>query len=137
MSQDHHDERAIVDIVVRASCRWDDRDPAVVADCFHDDGKLIVFKSGEKLGEWPKREAMMSRFKESMDIFVGVSVRHVVTNSLIETRTETHADVKSYVTVLVGTESGGFAIHGTGRYEDRLRHSPKGWLIESRTIRLD
>jgi hypothetical protein len=123
---------AIRDTIVRYNAAGDSGHLDELALCFSEDGELDLPGEAALRG----RGAIVVRLSQVADELRRSPgrplFRHHVGGSQITLTSETEARVRS--TFLVVTEIG---LDHSGRYLDRFRRTPGGWLIAQRRVRLD
>jgi 3-phenylpropionate/cinnamic acid dioxygenase small subunit len=101
--------------------RWDELPTFFTPDCVVDFGRVMGVHEGHD---------GVRRMAEMID-GTGLTMRHYVTNVIVERADGERADVTSYVLALTGPAFGSLA-QTTGRYDDELVKRDGRWLIQRR-----
>lgn len=101
--------------------RWDELPALFTTDCVVDFGRVMGVHEGH---DGVRRMAGMIGS-------TGLTMRHYVTNVIVEQADGDRAEVTSYVLALTGPAFGSLAVT-TGRYEDEVVRRDGRWLIRRR-----
>ena len=118
--------------IYRYAHAFDENDMDAFADCFTEDG-VIKRAGGDVVG----REEIRRIFAERRNGYDerGEQPRHIVTNILIDQRSETEATVTSYLMLTV--TASGTEIRVSGRYVDEMVLDGDRWRFASRETAVD
>ncbi len=121
--------------------RWcwgmDERDLAVVADCWTEDARMHVNLPGRDPMEVVGRAAILARLQKAWDDNPPTAmVKHVTTSVHIEDETDEEASVRSYV-VSFGLNDSRPALFSLGRHHDRLMLQDGVWRLRERRQTID
>ena len=117
-------------------------DPAMYASVFTEDAELmsggnVLAKGRDAL--FAVGESDRKRFNAGAkpDERSFGTMRHVVTNSVVELTSDTTATAFCYVLTIANEEGVGPQIMSVGRYEDKFEKVDGQWLISQRVIAMD
>ncbi len=127
---------AVHELLARGSYAYDDRDLAMLEDCFTPGASLTMrIAGGDLVGPFEGREAIMGLMSGSMAEQTDVR-RHVISNIFFD-ESEQQPTVISFLT-LIATENGETRLLSAGTYRDRVEADESGrWRIAQRHIELD
>lgn len=127
---------AIHELLARGSYAYDDRDMAMLEDCFTSDASLTMrIAGGDLVGPFAGRDAIMGLMSGSMAEQTDVR-RHVISNIFFD-ESEQEPTVISFLT-LIATENGETRLLSAGTYRDTVELDDGGrWRIAKRHIELD
>ncbi len=130
------DRPRIRDTLARCFFAYDQGDGQTMADCFVDDGEIVVTIEGQGQVDSVEGRAAIAEFcRKSFAGRVGIS-RHLISNTFVEEDGNEDAVVVSYHTT-VATREGVATILQTGWCRDRFLFEENGWRIVSRTYHCD
>jgi uncharacterized protein (TIGR02246 family) len=129
-------EQACRELVLRAASRADAGDAAGLAQLFAVEGVLVRPNAQPLHGRDAIQAAYAQRSAERI-------TRHLVTNTLVEVESATHARARSYVLLWTGSTSDAIGPHGrpaharqmVGELDDQFSLEAEGWRIERRDAR--
>lgn len=132
------DESAIRQVLYRIARAQDDLDEESVVREFTDNVSWISYIPGVDLAPIQGRDALLAHFRgqHQKQRKMGVTGRHVVTNTLFDERTPDTQKVRSIVTT-VRTIEGKPDVGWTATYDDTFVKTASGWKIQVRTFRAD
>jgi hypothetical protein len=124
-------------VLNRYSIAYDQNDMTEMADTFADSAVLTMrIQGGDLIGPFEGKEAVMKLMTDSLASQTDQR-RHVTTNVVVRTETDTTASVESYLT-LISIEGGKAGLLSTALYQDELVKEADGaWRFTKRHIELD
>ncbi len=124
-------------VLYRYTMAFDDNDMTEMADTFADDAVLSMrIGEGDLIGPFEGKEAVMKLMTDSLAGQTDKR-RHVTTNLVLVSETDTTASVRSYLT-LISIKDGAARVLSTALYDDDLhRESDGAWRFTKRHIQLD
>ena len=126
---------AVHELLGRAAFAFDERDLAMLEDCFAADARFSMrIAGGDLVGPFEGREAIMGLMKGAMDAQTEVR-RHVISNIFFDDEAE-QATVISNLTLLA-TENGEIRLLSAGVYRDTLEEEGGRWRVLARHLDLD
>ena len=130
------DRPRIYDTLGRCFFAYDHGDGETMANCFVDDGEIVVTIEGQGQVDTVSGRAAIAEFcRKSFASRTGPS-RHLVSNSFVEEDGNEDAVVVSYHTT-VATVDGTPVVVQTGWCRDRFLFEENGWKIVSRAYHCD
>ena len=136
------DRLLILEVQNRYALAHDLTDPAMYASVFTEDAELmsggnVLAKGRDAL--FAVGESDRKRFNAGAgpDERSFGTMRHVVTNSVVELTSDTTATAFCYVLTIANEEGVGPQIMSVGRYEDKFEKVNDQWLISQRVIAMD
>lgn len=131
-----NDKLAIHELLSRAAYSFDERDLAVLEQCFAPDATMLVnIADGQTFGPFDGREAIMQLMKGTLDSQTDTR-RHVISNFIFEAEGSQSATVLSSI-VLVATEAGKINVITSGIYRDVVEKDNGEWQIKDRLLNLE
>lgn len=114
---------------------YDEDDLDLMVDCFTSDA--VLKRSGGTLAEGKQAirefyEAARQRRRDARE-----QTRHVISNVLITSRSETEVDALCYLTLVVTEDGGQSSSVKGGWYRDRLVDTGAAWRFSERIINVD
>ena len=123
----------IAELLARYAWAYDGDNPDALASCFTEDAE---FDYGTEM--LTGRDEILERLTGNRAAARerGDQPRHVMTNIVVEPRSDGTAQVRSYLTFTV-TAATGAAVLLTATYEDEVVHDGDDWRFRRRTVRRD
>ena len=135
MSLSAEEKLLIHELLARWAYAYDERDEAMLADCFTEDASFSMrVAGGDLVGPFEGREAIMGLMTGAMAEQTDVR-RHVVSNIFFENEGEQPKSI-SNLTLMV-TENGEIQLLAAGVYRDTVVNKAGTWRIASRHLDLD
>lgn len=127
----------IENVLYRYTMAFDDNDMTEMADTFTDEAVLSMrIGDGDLIGPFEGKEAVLKLMTDSLAGQTDKR-RHVTTNLVMASETDTTASVRSYLT-LISISDGAAKVLSTALYDDDLRRESDGaWRFTKRHIQLD
>jgi SnoaL-like domain len=127
---------AVHELLARGSYAYDERDLALLEDCFTPEASLSMrIAGGDLIGPFEGRDAIMGLNSGAMAEQSDVR-RHVISNIFFD-ENEPETTVVSFLT-LIATEDGQTRVLSAGVYRDTVVADASGrWRIARRHIELD
>lgn len=130
------DRPRIQDTLARCFFSYDEGRGDAMADCFVDDGVIVVSIEGQGEVDRISGRAAIAEFCHKSFAARAAPTRHLVSNTFVEEDGNEDAVVVSYHTT-VATEGGERKILQTGWCRDRFLFEENGWRIVSRNYHCD
>ncbi len=135
MSLSAEEKLAIHELFARWAYAYDERDEAMLADCFTEDADFSMrIAGGDLVGPFEGREAIMVLMTGSMAEQTDVR-RHVVSNIFFKSEGD-QPEVISNLTLLA-TENGEIQLLSAGIYRDTVVKQGDSWRLSHRHLDLD
>lgn len=126
---------AVHELLGRAAYAYDERDLAMLEDCFSADARFSMrIAQGDLVGPFEGRDAIMGLMKGAMETQTDVR-RHLISNIFFEDAAD-QATVVSNLT-LVATENGEIRLLSAGVYRDTVVEEGGCWRVLARHLDLD
>ncbi len=130
------DRPRIQDTLARCFFAYDEGAGDTMADCFVDDGEIIVTVEGQGEVDRIAGRAALAEFCNKSFAARSGSARHLISNTFVEEDGNEDALVVSYHTT-VASQPRGPQIIQTGWCRDRFLFEENGWRIVTRTYHCD
>ena len=130
------DRPRIQDTLGRCFFAYAQGDSDTMAQCFVDDGEIVVTIEGEGQVDRVVGRPAIAEFCRKSYAGRSAITRHLITNTFIEEDGNEDAVVVSYHTT-VSTRDGARSVEQTGYCRDRFLFEENGWKIVSRTYHCD
>ena len=114
---------------------YDERDVPMMESAFAKDATMILDIGPERLGPFVGRDEVIKHMTDHHEIQTDQR-RHVVSNIVVDVKSEDEAAVVSYLTLLV-TDENVLRLQAAGVYRDRFVKQADGWRIAERHLSLD
>ena len=126
---------AVHELLGRAAYAYDERDLAMLEDCFAEDASFTMrIAGGDLVGPFEGREAIMGLMRGSMEEQSDVR-RHIVSNIFFDDSSDAITAVSNLT--LVATENGEIQLLSAGLYRDTVIEQQGTWRVLRRHIDLD
>jgi ketosteroid isomerase-like protein len=127
---------AIHELLARASYGLDERDVALLADCFSEDAVMTLrVAGGDVIGPFEGRDGIMKLMTDSMEQQTDKR-RHVISNIFFESEGDGRATLISNLT-LFATANGEIHVLSAGVYHDEVIKTGGHWRLHRRHLELD
>lgn len=126
----------IHELLSRAAYSFDERDLAVLEQCFAEDATMLVnIADGQTFGPFEGRQAIMELMKATLDSQTDTR-RHIISNFIFEAGDDHSATVITNM-VLFSSEHGEIKVVTSGIYRDVLEKLNGRWQIADRLLNLE
>lgn len=126
------DRLEILNLIASYSHAADGLDAEAYADCFTDDGEFHGRVGMPDESRLVGREALLAFHRRATARRGDVQNRHIQTNTMVVSQTETEAHVRTYLLVMVSRGDNPPEPGLTSVYDDTLVKTEKGWRIRVR-----
>jgi 3-phenylpropionate/cinnamic acid dioxygenase small subunit len=135
MSLSIEDKLAIHELLARWAYAYDERETAMLADCFTENANFSMrIAGGDLVGPFAGREAIMELMTGSLDEQTDVR-RHVVSNIFFEAEGDQPRVISTLT--LMATENGEIQLLSAGVYRDTVVNEAGVWRLVNRHLDLD
>ena len=126
---------AIHELLGRAAFAYDERDLAMLEDCFSAQARFTMrIAGGDLIGPFEGREAIMGLMRGSLEEQSDVR-RHIISNIFFDDTADGVTAVSNLT--LVATENGEIQLLSAGLYRDTVIDEGGTWRVLKRHIELD